>query len=107
MLSLPSPLENYKAAIVGGAVIVAIAFSSLFLGENDLRELWDLRTKQGELEEHIFELQAGNARMRERIARLRTDPRAIERLARERLGLVRPGEIVYISEHERTLAPYP
>jgi cell division protein FtsB len=39
---------------------------------------------------------AENARLRERIDRLKNDPAAIEELARGELGLMRPGEKVFI-----------
>jgi Septum formation initiator len=45
------------------------------------------------LEQHRLDLIAENQRLREEIRRLQTDDRYIERLAREQLGLVRPGEI--------------
>ena len=44
----------------------------------------------------IEDLQAENARLGNEIAALRSDPRAIERLAREELGLARPGETVFL-----------
>lgn len=39
---------------------------------------------------------AENARLREEARRLREDPRAIEEIARRELGLIRPGEKVFI-----------
>ena len=41
-------------------------------------------------------LRAENARLSAEIADLRTNPRAIERLAREELGLARPDETVFL-----------
>ena len=37
-----------------------------------------------------------NAGLREQIRRLRSDPDAIEALAREQLGLIRPGELLVL-----------
>ena len=45
------------------------------------------------LDQHRRDLISANARLRNEIQRLETDDRYIERLAREQLGLVRPGEI--------------
>ena len=39
---------------------------------------------------------AENARLREEARRLREDPAAIEEIARRELGLIRPGEKVFI-----------
>ncbi|GEM_PF-1921844 len=58
------------------------------------------RGKQAELrqvEEQIRELQAQNALLQRQQARLRT-PQGMEEVAREKLGMVRPGEIAYVVE---------
>lgn len=41
-------------------------------------------------------LKAENNALRDRIHRLRDDPAAIESIAREDLGLIRPGELLFI-----------
>jgi cell division protein FtsB len=41
-------------------------------------------------------MRAENARLREMIGRLRDDPGTIEAIARRELGLVRPGEVLFI-----------
>lgn len=47
------------------------------------------------MEEKNYLLQKENEKLRERIHRLRHDNLYLEKTAREELGLVRPGEIVY------------
>lgn len=47
------------------------------------------------MEEKNYLLQKENEKLRERIHRLRHDDLYLEKTAREELGLVRPGEIVY------------
>lgn len=54
---------------------------------------YSLAREAARLEQHRRDLIAENQRLREEIQRLQTDDRYIERLAREQLGLVRPGEI--------------
>ena len=44
----------------------------------------------------ISRLRAENARLREEARRLREEPAAIEEVARRELGLIRPGEKVFI-----------
>lgn len=46
-------------------------------------------------------LRLENAQLRERIRRLREDPRAIESIAREELGFIRPGELLFIVRDAR------
>jgi cell division protein FtsB len=43
-----------------------------------------------------------NARLREDVRRFKEDPSAIESLAREELGLIRPGEVLFIIKDETT-----
>ncbi|MEK7335658.1 MAG: septum formation initiator family protein [Candidatus Binatota bacterium] len=70
---------------------------SLFttFGERGLLHLWRLWGERRELSETNFLLQKENELLRERIYRLRHDDLYLEKIAREDLGLVRPGEIVY------------
>ncbi len=70
---------------------------SLFtaLGERGLLHLWRLWGEQKKLDETNFLLQKENETLRERIYRLRHDDQYLEKVAREDLGLVRPGEIIY------------
>ncbi len=66
--------------------------------------LWRLRGEKKKLSERYFRLQTENEIFRERIYKLNHDNLYLEKVAREELGLVRPGEIVYrfsSSEPER------
>lgn len=55
----------------------------------------DHRRKNLEYEKKIFVLQAKNRELEEEKRRLIEDPVYLERVARERMGLVREGEKVY------------
>jgi hypothetical protein len=56
------------------------------------------------LERHRQELLAENATLDAEIHRLRTDDQYIERLAREQLGMLRPGEMELVIVPRRTAA---
>ena len=45
-----------------------------------------------------------NARLREDVRRLRFDPGTIEALARKELGLIKPGEVLFIIKNARPAA---
>lgn len=47
-----------------------------------------------DLEDEISSLRKEAVMLRERVARLESDPNMIERMARERLGMLKPGEEV-------------
>ena len=48
-----------------------------------------------ELQKQISDIQQENAQLRKQIERLKSDPDAIEREAREKLHYARPGEVIY------------
>lgn len=75
-------------------LLVSLSLFTTF-GERGLVHLWRLRAEQRKLDDSNFLLQKENEVLRERIHRLRHDNFYLEKIAREDLGLVRPGEIVY------------
>lgn len=66
------------------------------VGEKGLLETIRARRQYRELTASIERLRAENVELREEARRLREDPSAIESLAREELGLIRPGEMLFI-----------
>ncbi len=57
-----------------------------------------MRRTQKEIEqirEQIGKLNDENKSLSDQVTSLKTDPKAIERIAREEMGLARPGEIIY------------
>jgi cell division protein FtsB len=70
-------------------------------GEKGLLESMRARRQYQQLARSLDDLRRENARLRDQVRRLRDDPAAIESLAREELGLVKPGEIVFILKDEK------
>ena len=66
------------------------------VGDRGLLAMLRARREGGELAATIARLRAENARLREDARRLREDPAAIEEIARRELGLIKPGEKVFI-----------
>jgi cell division protein FtsB len=54
------------------------------------------RQEHRALEQRISELRRENQQLENQVKALKSDPKAIERVARERMHLARPGEIIYI-----------
>ena len=75
-----------------GCVLVLDAL----VGEKGLLEMLKKRQEYQALERSIFRARAENARLREEALRLRVDPATIEDLARRDLGLIKPGEKLFI-----------
>jgi cell division protein FtsB len=85
-----------KAALLASVIaIIALVVGSLF-GDRGILQLMAQRQRALELAREIEDIRAENLRLAAEIRALRTDPRAIERIAREQLGLARPGETVFL-----------
>ena len=67
-----------------------------FVGDNGLLEMMKKRAEYRRLEETLGKARAENAMLREEARRLQEDPAAIEDLARRELGLIKPGEKLFI-----------
>lgn len=66
------------------------------VGDRGMLALLDARRQHSELAAGLARQRVENARLREQARRLREDPSAIEEIARRDLGLIRPGEKVFI-----------
>ena len=75
------------------AALLALALMAIF-GDNGVIALRRLRGEVDALVREVRALEAENERLSRAITELQEDPAVIERIAREELGLVRPGERV-------------
>ena len=67
-----------------------------------------MRRTQREIEqirEQIGKISAENKFLAEQVNSLKTDPKAIERIAREEMGLARPGELIFKLPDSPKVAP--
>lgn len=80
--------------LIAFAVVIFVADG--LVGDRGLLAMLRARQEQDELTATIARERARNARLREEARRLREDPSAIEEIARRELGLIRPGEKVFI-----------
>lgn len=64
-------------------------------GSHGLIRIYQLRRQREVLRHQILELQAEREIMMKENRELREEPAAIERVAREELGMVKGGEVVY------------
>lgn len=90
------PSTRRKAVMLfSGVAFIALVVGS-FLGDGGMLALWKSQARAEQARLELEELRAENARLVEEIRALRSDPRAIERIAREELGLAAPGEVVFV-----------
>ena len=76
--------------------ITAVIVIDAIAGEKGLLALLQARQEYSVLERSLERARAENAALREMARRLREDPAAIEEQARRELGLLKPGEVLFI-----------
>ena len=76
--------------------VAALIVADGLVGERGLLAMLRARHEYDELAATIARQRADNARLRDEARRLREDPAAIEEIARRELGLIKPGEKVFI-----------
>jgi cell division protein FtsB len=89
------PVTGRRAWVLGTAIaLLALAVGSVF-GDRGILNLMHKRQQVEQLRGELESLRAENVRLASEVVALRASPRAIERLAREQLGLARPDETVF------------
>ena len=103
---LPDPerLRRQRWARGTGLLFLAVLFGSgvvaMVFGRSGLVELRRSRRELTRLEAEVAGRRAALEGLRLQAAALERDPGAVERIAREQLGLVRPGEITFLLPEE-------
>ncbi|MFP5237962.1 MAG: FtsB family cell division protein [Acidobacteriota bacterium] len=78
------------------AILLTLAIGWHVVNGKDGLSFWHhKRTQEKQLEKEINRLQQENANLSVRVDKLKSDPDAIEREAREKLHYARPGEVIY------------
>jgi len=95
MALLPPPPSKYKAWLAACVLALVLFVVAAIWGDHGLIHVWRLQAQQHEQEQTAFVLEQQNEHLRQRIQRLQSDDRYLEQLARERLGLVKKGEVIY------------
>ena len=86
-----------RLATLGVAVFTGWLFLHVMFGANGMVVYRQKRAEYQTLSNEIGELQKENNRYTGQISALQTDPKTIEKEAREQLHYARPGEVVYVA----------
>jgi cell division protein FtsB len=86
-------------------LIAAVVVVDAIVGDKGLMAMLKARQQYRALEQALGQAKSENARLREDARRLREDPSAIEEIARRELGLIRPGEKLFIIKDVQGPAP--
>ena len=76
--------------------VTVVLIVDALVGEKGLMQSMNARRQYRELSSSLDGLRRENAVLRDQVRRLNEDPATIESLARKELGLIRPGEVVFI-----------
>ncbi len=81
--------------IVFPAVFLLAGYYAVFGGEYSVADLDRTRVQVEQAAGELAELETEARRLEARVTALETDPRTLERLAREDIGMIRDGEVLY------------
>src|SRR5262245_28763790 len=76
--------------------VASVIVVDALVGDRGLVAMLRARREYDELSASVAQQRAENARLRETARRLREDPSAVEEIARRELGLIKPGERLFI-----------
>jgi len=80
---------------------VGLVLYSSFKGPCSLWSIYRFRKQRDQIKNDILQLSEENNLLRQEIQKLHSDPECIARIAREELGLVKQGEIIYRYHHQQ------
>ena len=92
----PRPARGRRLVPLLLLLVATVILVDGLVGERGLLAMLRARRDFDDLSATIARQRADNARLREEARRLREDPTAIEEIARRELGLIKPGERVFI-----------
>jgi len=86
-----------RRKVLAGLVLLVMLYGvwSLVVGEMGLIKYYRMRAQERSLRVEIAHLKQDNLRLIQEVRSLKHDPAYLERLARDMIGLARPGEVVY------------
>ena len=94
--SVPRPRRLSRRGVAAGGIALSLVLAVVSAAtERGLRRVHRYSVEVARIEALNSELDAENRRLAREIEALRNDPSAAEAVARDELGLVRPGEKVF------------
>jgi cell division protein FtsL len=85
-------LRQYGAALLG-LLLFALVIHDIF-GTHGYLAMRRTRQEIRKVNSDIEQLNKENVRLEEEVKELKSDPRKIEKIARDELGLAKPGEVI-------------
>jgi cell division protein FtsB len=101
------PARSRKIVQLLVLLVASVIIVDGLVGDRGLLAMLRARQEYDQLAASLARQRAENARLRDQARRLREDPAAIEEIARRELGLIRPGERVFIVKDIPPVKPAP
>jgi cell division protein FtsB len=90
----PPSFWSRNARTILGFALLLVGIHDVF-GSHGLMAMRQTQRLIDQLHGEIGRLSKENATLTNQVHALRTDPKAVERIAREEMGLARPGEMIF------------
>jgi cell division protein FtsB len=90
----PQSFWGRHALKILGLAVLLLAIHDVF-GSHGLLAMRRTQSQVQELRGEIDRLNQENGHLNKQVQSLRSDPKAVERIAREEMGLARPGEMIF------------
>jgi cell division protein FtsB len=95
MRFLPPLPSKHKGVVLGGFAVLGVCALFAVFGSRGVVEWRRQLVQQKEFEDLAFRLEQRNRTLRDRFDRLEHDDAYLEKQAREKLGWIKPGELIY------------
>jgi cell division protein FtsB len=92
---LKEALRGWRLAAAIGVFVAFSLLSTQVFGEYGYLKLREQKRVLSQIEEQVRVQREEKQQREERVRKLQKDPEAIEKIAREEMKLVRPGEVIY------------
>ena len=101
VVAVPSSAFRRRGVHVLLIFVTLVLVVDALIGEKGLMESMRARRHYREVTASLEALRRDNAKLRDEVRRLNEDPATIESVAREDLGLIRAGEVVFILKEQK------
>ena len=100
-VAVPPAAHRRRSVHILLIFVTLVLVVDALIGEKGLMESMRARRHYREVAASLDGLRRANAKLRDEVRRLNEDPATIESVAREQLGLIRPGEVVFIFKDQK------
>ena len=90
---------------IGGLLLMSYVTYEFFFDTMGVMKYLNMKRTQGQIAGEIKAIEEENGRLRKNIEAVKHDPATLEGLARNRLGLVKEGETVFLIAPDKAARP--